>query len=190
MDLRSSLTLKNKSRILLAVNRKLIFVVLILTFLLSSPCLAGPVIKVGSPPPPLELPNLKGELISLDTLLAKKTIVLLFGTTWSKVCQDELIYLASLYEKYKNRELEIIAVSFDSQASKLEAFRDNNKIPYTLLIDKKHISLNEFRILIIPTIFVIDKFGYLRNIYVDFDENIQKLLDQEIDKLTSPIEKK
>jgi peroxiredoxin len=54
------------------------------------------------------------------------------------------------------------------------------------LHDKKLETLKDFRILILPTLFVIDQSGNINSIFVDFDENVQKAVLTETEKLLKP----
>jgi len=142
--------------------------------------------KVGLPAPKLELPNLKGETVSLSSLQGEKIVILTFWTTWSKTCSDELIFLQKLYNKYEGKNLEILAVSFDSKTTNLQSFINKNNITFPVLTDKKHRYLDKYCILIIPTTFLIDKSGILQNIYVDFDAVIRKNLEKDLAELLVP----
>ena len=98
-----------------------------------------------------------------------------------------ILILLSIYTGINNYQAELkehgAAVSLNKKISKVQPFVDKNKLTFTILIDKKYKSLDLFRILIIPTTFIVDKNGILKNIYVDFDENIQKVLEKEVKKL-------
>jgi peroxiredoxin len=147
---------------------------------------AKPVLKVGSPSPSFELPNLKGKTVGLKDYLGKKVIVLSFFASWSKSCQQEILFLQDLHKKYKKKGIKIIGVSFDRKLKKLESFINENNIKFEILHDKKLRTLKDFRILIIPTLFVIDKEGIIKSIYVDFDKNVKKAVSKEVQKLLVP----
>jgi peroxiredoxin len=79
-----------------------------------------------------------------------------------------------------------VAVSFDNKSSLVNNFLEKNDLTITALIDKKHKYLDEFHILIIPTAFLIDSTGVLRNIYVDFDETIKESITADVNGLLAP----
>ena len=68
----------------------------------------------------------------------------------------------------------------------VRSFLEKNDLAITALIDKKHKYLDEFHILIIPTAFLIDSAGVLRNIYVDFDETIKESITADVNGLLNP----
>ena len=147
---------------------------------------AKPILKLGSPSPSFELPNLNGETVSLEDFLSKKVIALSFFASWSKSCQEEIFFLQSLHKKYKYKGLKIVGVSFDRKLEALKSFVRENDFEFEILYDKKLKTLKDFRILIIPTLFVIDREGKIKRIYVDFDKNVEKALSKEIQKLLAP----
>jgi peroxiredoxin len=143
-------------------------------------------LKINSLAPSLTLPNLNGEPVFLESFQGKKAVLLTFWTTWGKSCKDELRLLQRLIEEYGSEKLEVIGISLDKDVSAIQAFLNENKIKITVLQDKKNKSLDKFHILIIPTLFVIDKNGILKNIYVDFDENVKKLVEKDVKALLVP----
>lgn len=160
--------------------------IILIVALLAIPALAKPVLKIGSLSPSFSLPNLDGKTIKLDRYLGKKIIVLSFFASWSKSCQQEILFLQDLHKKYRWKGVKVIGVSFDRKLKKLQSFINENNIRFEILHDKKLKTLKDFRILIIPTLFVIDKEGNIKSIYVDFDKNVKKAVSKEIQKLLVP----
>ena len=160
--------------------------IILIVLLLGISASAKPALKVGSPSPSFELPNLEGKMVSLSDHLGKKVIILSFFASWSKSCQQEILFLQDLSE---NKELKILGISFDRKLKNLKSFINENKIGFEILHDKKLKTLKDFRILIIPTLFVIDKEGNIKSIYVDFDQNVKKAVSKEVQKLLAPPKK-
>ena len=85
-------------------------------------------------------PDVRGKLISNEDSKFKGKVVLAIVTgTWCPNCHDEAKYLVDLYNKYRGKGLEIVALDFeeaDQQASlaRVNAFISQYKIPYTYLI--------------------------------------------------------
>lgn len=125
--------------------------------------------------PTLKLPDLNNKTISLDNYLGKKTIVLSFFASWSKSCQEELEFLKTLA---KQKDVEVLAISFDKKISTIKKYADENNLNFTILYDKKLTSIKDFKILIIPTLLVIDKSGNITGTYIDFDKNVQQALEK------------
>ena len=161
-------------------------IIILIVVLVGISASAKPALKVGSPSPSFELPNLEGKTVSLSDYLGKKVIVLSFFASWSRSCQQEILFLQDLS---KNKGLKILGVSFDRKLKNLKSFINENTIGFEILHDKKLKTLKDFRILIIPTLFVIDKEGNIKSIYVDFDKNVKKAVSKEVQKLLAPPKK-
>jgi len=161
-------------------------VLMLLALALAFPCLAETDLKIGSPPPPFELPNLKNESFSLNHYLGKQITILAFFTSWSKSCQEEINFLKSLRDGEKDKKLEIFGISFDRKIKDLSRFVAENPIDFEILYDRKLATLKDYRIIIIPTLFIIGKDGNIINIYVDFDENVKAAIQRDINQLLPP----
>ncbi|MEA3493689.1 MAG: TlpA disulfide reductase family protein [Candidatus Margulisiibacteriota bacterium] len=159
--------------------RKIIVVAAIVLALIS-PTVAKSALEIGSPPPELKL---------IEPYLGNRVIILNFFASFSKSCKGEAIFLQELSKKYGKKGLKVIGVSFDRKSKKLKQFIDENNLSYKIFHDKKLKTLKDYRILILPTLFVIDKPGNIKNIYVDFDKNVSEALSKEIKDLLAPSKK-
>ncbi|MFH1577170.1 MAG: TlpA disulfide reductase family protein [Candidatus Margulisiibacteriota bacterium] len=168
------------------LRKAMIFLTILL---LCTAVFAKPALNVGSPPPGFSLPNLSGKNISLENHLGRDVVILSFFASWSKSCQQEICFLQELAKQYKQKNLQIIGISYDRKLDTLKKYVEKNDFELEILHDKKLQTLKDFRILIIPTLLVIEQSGDIRSIYVDFDENVKEAVSQDIQKLLSPPEK-
>ena len=157
--------------------------VIFIIALLAVSAQAKPALEIGQAPASFTLSDTRGKTVSLKDYLGKKTIILSFFASWSESCQEEVLFLRELYDKYKTKGLKIMGISFDRKTEKLKSFINENSIEFDILHDKKLKTLRDFRILIIPTLLVIDQKGNLKSIYVDFDKNVKTAVTKEIKKL-------
>jgi len=149
--------------------------------------LAAPVIaSTENAPSSFKLPTLSGKTISLENSLGSRLTILSFFASWSKSCKAEINFLQELHEKYGSKGIKTIGVSFDRKSKALKKFIEDQDITFTVAHDKKLTTLKDYKILIIPTLFVIDSSGKIQSIYVDFDKNVKEALSQEINKLFVP----
>jgi len=139
-------------------------------------------LDIGAPIPQLELPTTRGDRFSLSSLKGKP-VVLTFYAIWSKSCLENLKFLSSLQEKFRN--LEVVTVAFENKTASLDSFIRTNNIDLLTLIDKKKKSLDNFQILIIPMTFLVDRNGILQNIYVDFDDSVKESMVSDIKQILS-----
>jgi peroxiredoxin len=150
---------------------------------------AKPLLKIGSQPPDFTLSDLNGRNVTLSNYLGSNVVVLSFFASWSKSCQQEIELLQELAKKYNYRDLKIIGISYDRNRVELKSFVETNKLSFTVLHDRKLMTLRDYRILIIPTLVTIDQSGNISSIYVDYDPNVDKALRQEIGELLKPSKK-
>ena len=163
--------------------KKIIAVLMTILFCAATAWASEVSLQIGSPVPELRLSSISGAVYDLNSAKGK-TVILSFFTTWSHSCLDQLKFFSALNEKHPG--LDVVAVSFDNKSSLVTSFLEKNGLTLTALIDKKHKYLDEFHILIIPTAFLIDSTGVLRNIYVDFDETIKESITADVNGLLTP----
>lgn len=122
--------------------------------------LAREKLQVDSIATDFTIPALDGELKSLHSVKSKYTI-LLFWASWSEPCRKKNKFLSEMYTTYKNKGLEIFAVSLDHNinhwkkaieadgldwihtgdlkypASPVQLLYNIEEIPYVLLLDSE-----------------------------------------------------
>jgi thiol-disulfide isomerase/thioredoxin len=73
--------------------------------------------RVGGRPPEFELPAVPGGpssgRFSMAEHLGRDPVVILFWATWCAPCRQELPVYQSLYERYKDQGLVVVAISMD-----------------------------------------------------------------------------
>jgi peroxiredoxin len=163
-----------------------IAVLLTIIILFTFPVIARPVLKIGSSTPSLSLADPAGKSFALEQYLGKDIILLSFFTSWSRSGKEEALFLQNLHAAHEKDGLKIIGVSFDRKINDLVSFISANQISYAILHDKKLKTLNDFGIVVIPTLFVIDRESNIQSVYVDFDKNVKEALEKEVNKLIAP----
>ncbi|SDL64994.1 Peroxiredoxin [Sediminibacillus halophilus] len=94
------------------------------------------VIGVGAEAPNFKLERLNGEggEVSLDDLKGKG-VMLNFWATYCGPCKDEMPYMESLYPEYKEKGVEILAVSLDSNDLVVNRFVDKYELSFPIVRD-------------------------------------------------------
>ena len=126
--------------------------------------------------PDFTLADLDGNWVSLSELKGK-VVLLNFWGTWCGPCRREIPAFIKLTEKYKKDGLEIVGITLTSGSPEnIQSFSDKWGINYTLLTDiegnetqvvtAKYGQVTRQRITGIPTTFIIDREGYIRQRYV------------------------
>ncbi len=65
-----------------------------------------------------------------------KVVAVTFWTTWCEVCNEHLPELSTLYEKYKEKGVEILGVSLDDKPKEVKDFVDKKGIAFPVLTAK------------------------------------------------------
>lgn len=139
--------------------------------------------EIGKPVPDFSLPDMNGDQVSLAPFFGKKVIALVFWTTWSDKCHDELAYLEKLYQKNKD-DLVVLAVNLDKEGiDKACLYADQWAVSFPILADEKLTTLEQFQVLVIPTVFLICRGGLLCDIQVDYDQDTPDSLTKKIEEL-------
>jgi peroxiredoxin len=159
---------------------------LLLVCVLGSAALASAELGAGAAAPLFQLKSVAGKPVNLTDQLGTKATIVAFFTSWSQSCRQEIALLQELAEQDQNSGLKIIGVSFDRKTEELKKFLADNKLTFPIAHDRKLTTLKEYRILIIPTLFVLDAEGKISNTYVDFDSNVAETVRNEVKGLLAP----
>ncbi|HDY90234.1 MAG TPA: TlpA family protein disulfide reductase [bacterium] len=110
------------------------------------------------PAPDFKLQDINGESVSLKDF-SGKTVLLVFWATWCPHCKKEIPKLKEIYENYKDKDFDIIAISVDDNLEKLKKFVEKNEIKYKVLFDKETDIARLYGVMGIPAHYVVDKDG-------------------------------
>ena len=113
----------------------------------------------GVPAPDFTLPDLDGKMVSLADYKGK-VVFLNIWATWCAPCIEEMPSMEKLYQKLKDEEFEILAISIDELgADVVIPFMNKYKLSFNALTDKAGTIKSLYRITGVPESFVIDKDG-------------------------------
>jgi len=104
------------------------------------------------------LPLLNGENASLSSYRGK-IVILNFWATWCPPCRAEMPSMETLYQRFKNQGLEILAVDLGEPARTVQQFIQNNRYTFPVMLDTNSRIGNLYGIQSIPTSFIIDREG-------------------------------
>ncbi len=133
--------------------------------------------------PDFELTALDGSTVKLSALKGK-VVVLDFWATWCPPCRKMIPELKKIYSKYKNKNVAVIGISMDEGSlATIKTFVDNAGIKYPVVKGDHALSKAYGYINAIPTSFIIDKAGVIRDKHTgfrsaeDMESVIKDLLD-------------
>lgn len=106
--------------------------------------------------------TIDGKSLQIDDYAGKFVIVDFFAT-WCAPCLTETPHLQAQYEKYKDRGLEVIAISIDSDKAALQEYLEKTKLPWPVVHDEHDDPLQrlqmKFGISQLPTVLLLNKEG-------------------------------
>lgn len=161
---------------------------LILCFCLGWAFLLPHCAKEKTPSPALapnfSLKALDGQEIILSQLKGK-VVLLDFWATWCGPCRESIPHLVQLYKTYRESGLELIGLSVDKgDPAIVRNFAKSMDIPYPVVIASEEIVRN-YSVTAIPTTFLIDKEGKIRERIPGFSTAIIQQMTAKIADLTS-----
>lgn len=106
------------------------------------------------------LKDLSGKQVSLSSYKGKALLLAFFQTT-CPACQDELPQLERLYQKYRSKNFDVIAVSIRESADTVRLFVRKNKLSFTVLLDENVEVSRAYKVRFIPSIFILDRSGHI-----------------------------
>lgn len=109
--------------------------------------------------PDFALPTLRGAAIHLADLQGK-VVLLNFWATWCVPCRTEMPAIEALYQRYKNRGLEVLAVNMDKLAPEaVGAFVKEVGVTFPIVLDPSWTTARAYRVRGLPTTLLIDRAG-------------------------------
>jgi thiol-disulfide isomerase/thioredoxin len=127
-----------------------------------------------------ELLSIDGRKIKLSELKGK-AVVINFWATWCAPCISEMPYLLKLYEKYKDKGLEILSISTDEEKEKVRPFVTQKRLTFPVFNEPNE--RKRFQVELIPTNIFIDKEGTIRYRITGFVEGGERELEVVISEL-------
>jgi thiol-disulfide isomerase/thioredoxin len=118
----------------------------------------------GDKAPDFTLETLSGEKLSLSDLKGKKVILNMWAT-WCPPCRAEMPDMQKFYNDY-GEEVEIVAVNLtqtETSQDRVDQFVEDFGITFPVVLDKNSDVARDYYAVTIPTSYVIDSKGIIRN---------------------------
>lgn len=129
---------------------------------------------IDKPAPDFQLKSLGGDSFRLQTLRGK-TVLINFWATWCLPCRVERPILNSIYEEFKGRNFEILAITVEDEAV-VRRHLSGNETNYPILLDPDGKVTGLYNIMAFPTLIFIDAEGKI----VDIGHGLNPLLKWKI----------
>ena len=126
----------------------------LLTLAIQGPAAAAPAA------PTVRVPLLNGgETFDSRSLIGKKVLVLRFQASWCKACAAQAAGLERLYERYKERDVELLAIHVDDPEPNARAFLKTHRAGYPAALDPGSRVANRFGFKRAPYTVIVNKRG-------------------------------
>ncbi|WP_442601359.1 TlpA disulfide reductase family protein [Paenibacillus sp. KN14-4R] len=115
--------------------------------------------------PSFTLPSLDGRDYQVGGK-RDKPLLINFWASWCGPCQEEAPDLVKLYQKFEGKfDLYAVNITQGDSMRNVRAFVEKHQFPFPVLLDKEAKVSEKFRVLAIPTSFIVDKKGVIREIF-------------------------
>ncbi|MBO9128295.1 thiol-disulfide oxidoreductase ResA [Bacillus sp. 165] len=115
-------------------------------------------VQIGKEAPNFVVTDMEGNEISLKDYRGQGVFLNFWGT-WCKPCEKEMPYMNELYDEYKAKGVEIVALDADETNLAVKNFIHQYNLKFPIAIDKGQGVLNTYGVGPLPTTFLIDKDG-------------------------------
>ena len=162
-----------------AVNRWLVTTALA-GLVAALPCAAS---DAARPAPQFALPSLKdGSTVQLAEYRGRVVLVD-FWASWCSPCLQSMPAYNGLAARFADRGFQILAISVDEKSESARAFVEKHPVRYVVLSDPHGEVAAAYDIKGMPSSFLVDGQGRIRQVHVGFKPDDIRVLDRQITQL-------
>ena len=139
-------------------------ILLPITALLLAACTDAPPPKlnVGDIAPTFQTTRLDGMATHFPAAWAGKPVVIRFWADWCKYCEGEMKAIEAVWQRQKQKGLEVIAVNAGQDRKTVEAFIGKIGVTYPALLDERSKIAKQYGVVGLPTTYFVDGKGIVR----------------------------
>jgi len=141
----------------------------LLSLLLAFALLAGcgsdnPAVKLnmGDLAPKFQTVTVDGKNVAFSEAYTGKPLVIRFWADWCKYCEGEMKAIESVYQRHKDKGLEVLAINAGQDKATIEAFIKKVGYTYPSLLDEKSNIARSYGVVGLPTTYFVDAKGVIR----------------------------
>ncbi|BAC13778.1 thiol-disulfide oxidoreductase ResA [Oceanobacillus iheyensis] len=170
MDIQQNKTNKQKkkrNRFIFRSSILLILVAAVVFAIVSNMKDDNKIYRVGDAAPDFQLKQISEEVDQSTVQLSDlegKGVMLNFWATWCDPCKAEMPYMQDLYAEYKEKGVEIVAVSLDGTELVVDQFIDEYDLTFPVPHDKNGEVKDLYKIGPMPTTYFIKPNGEIEEI--------------------------
>ncbi len=119
--------------------------------------------KEGNPAPDFTLESLTGQTID-SSQYRGRPILVHFWATWCQPCRDEVKRLEAAEKSYRSKGFEILALTNETDRDEVAKFAREQNLSFPILFDPNNTVFDAYRVTGIPTSFLVDVNGIIRQV--------------------------
>ncbi|MCW9014758.1 MAG: TlpA family protein disulfide reductase [Gammaproteobacteria bacterium] len=120
----------------------------------------------------IQLSSLKGKIVYLD-----------FWASWCKPCKKSFPWLNEIKYLYKDQGLEVLAINLDKDRAAANKFLQQMPANFPVAFDANGKSAASFQVTGMPSSYLIDRKGFIRERHIGFRVKDIRKKEQAIEKL-------
>lgn len=133
-------------------------------------------LETGMKAPAFTLKDKNGNVVSLSDFLGKKVVVYFYPKDNTPGCTRQACAFAGAYEEFKRKNVEVIGISKDSEASHIK-FAEKYNLPFILLSDTTLDVIKAYGVWQEKKLYGKVSMGVVRTTFViDENGNIEKVM--------------
>lgn len=142
----------------------------------------GADLKVGDSLPDFEVVMSDGTTVSDDSLKGNVSVVVFFNTTCPD-CQKVLPVVQEIYDEYCPKDVRFAVISREDTSENIKSYWEKNALNMPYSVQKTRKVYEKFARSAIPRIYINDKNGVIRYIYIDESLPLYSQLDYAVDQV-------
>ena len=112
------------------------------------------------------LKDLDGNKVTLSEFENKKSVILLFWTTWCRFCREELMNLNAIYPLLQSEDIELLAIDVRESPGKVKSLTKRLSLSFPVLLDSNGSVANIVGAIGIPYFVLVNKTGKV--VFMDY----------------------
>jgi len=109
-----------------------------------------------------------------------KVVLIDFWATWCPPCQKSMPFFNELRNQHLKDSFEIVAINVDEDSETAKEFLKTHPVTYPIAFDPSGDCPSVFDVKAMPSSYLVDKAGKIRQIHLGFRDEDQALLREQI----------
>jgi peroxiredoxin len=118
-------------------------------------------LNLGDPAPAFRTERLGGGSVDFPAA-AGKPLVIRFWADWCKYCEPEMKAIEVVYQRHKDKGLEVFAINAGQDKPAVAAFIKKLGVTYPVLLDEQSAIAKRYGVVGLPTTYFVDAKGVVR----------------------------